>query len=98
MADKRIYKSPEAMQSEPNDLSQEARRVLAEELICRLGEDPYLHELSEQYRLVFTLQGKCVETPEPFCRLVGYTNSEVLAKTLQDLTAPDTVNVAKHLG
>jgi hypothetical protein len=98
MADNRIYKSSEAMQIEPDELSAEARRVLAEELICSLGEDPHLHELTEKYRLVFTLEGKCVETTELFCTLVGYTNSQVLGKTLGDLTAPGTVNLAKHLG
>jgi|ERR1700730_5020534 len=95
---KDLYMIPKVNQIKPDELTAEARRALAEELICRLGEDPHVHELTDHHRLVFTLEGKCVESPEGFCRLIGYADSELLGKTLQDLTAPGTVNVPKHLG
>ena len=93
-----MNKPPGVPQTRPDELTAEARRTLAEELIRKLGEDPYLHDVPEQYRLVLNLAGGCVEASDALCRLLGYGNSEILEKTLQHLTAPNTTNIPKHIG
>jgi PAS domain-containing protein len=85
-------------QIRPEELTAEARRKLAEELITSLGEHPYLHDVTEEYRLLLDLEGRCVEASGPVCRLLGYGSSEILEKTLKDLTAPTTTNIPKHIG
>jgi hypothetical protein len=40
-----MYKPPRVFQTGPDELTAEARRTLAEELIRKLGEDPYLHDV-----------------------------------------------------
>jgi PAS domain-containing protein len=93
-----MYSPPGLRQIRPDELTAEARRRLAEELITSLGQDPYLHDVPEEYRLLLNLEGRCLEVSDALCRLLGYGNSEILEKTLQDLTAPTTANIPKHIG
>jgi hypothetical protein len=48
-----MYRSPRLLQIKRDELTAEARKGLSEELIMSLGEEPYLHDVSEEYRLLF---------------------------------------------
>jgi hypothetical protein len=61
-----MYRSPRLLQIKRDELTAEARKGLSEELIMSLGEEPYLHDVSEEYRLLFDLEGRCQEASDPF--------------------------------
>jgi hypothetical protein len=49
------------------------------------------------YRTLLTLDGRFIEIPDEFCRLIGHRREELLGKPVEVVSAPRTASAPKHL-
>lgn len=54
--------------------------------------------LGDKFRIVLDLRGNCLSASEPFCKLLGYSESSLVGKPVDSFSAPDVLDVPKNLG
>jgi PAS domain-containing protein len=54
--------------------------------------------ISDKFRIVLDLRGNCLSASEPFCKLLGYSESSLVGKPVDSFSAPDVLDVPKNLG
>ena len=52
----------------------------------------------EDCRIVLSVEGKFKKVSEGFCGMLGYQETELLGRPIDDVTASRTVNIPQHLG
>ena len=59
---------------------------------------PKKKSVGDKFRIVLDLRGNCLAASEPFCKLLGYSQSSLVGEPVDSFTAPNLLDVPKNLG
>jgi PAS domain S-box-containing protein len=76
-------------------LPPQARKVVSE-LLDRSKDSK--SATRDEFRVLLSVRGECLEVSDAFCRLVGYDHASLVGKPVDSVTSVDLINVPKNLG
>jgi PAS domain-containing protein len=90
------YAPPKLKELSLNEGSPQVRKLMG--LAKLFSSNASKKLLGDKFRLVLDLRGNCLAASEPFCKLLGYSQSSLVGKPVDSFTPPNLLDVPKNLG
>jgi PAS domain-containing protein len=92
------YFPPRLKELSLGELSPQVRKLMPELGKLFSSNDAKKTSLGDKFRIILDLRGNCLAASEPFCKLLGYSESSLVGTPVDSFTPPNLLDVPKNLG